>query len=605
MTARFAETLFRHRMALTLVFALITATAAVAATQARFTTGFGKLVPSNHAFTPAFERFGSIAADGGEILVAVTARDGLRLPDETVSTISVLLADVGLTPPGGPNLRKLAALPDGAGGAGGGLDDPVPEGEGDADLPEPIGEGDAALPEGIALSSADIAAGPSLNVHVQRGPEALFRVRVASAAGAGGLAELGTQARAAIEAAVGTEDYIVQTAALSYRIPWSAQDWGRIAAILAGGIGVLAVFTLIFTQSWLLGGLVLCLSLIAVIWQVGLIRLMGLSLHGLALPVLSMTLVLAVLMGVEQTGRLTRALRYGRGAEDAALAALKANLLPGAVGLLVAAGAFLACLVLPIPLITDIAITGAVGVGVLAFTHLLLLPVLAGQVGLGERFIHRANRIARFRERAAGPARLLGQTRTALMVVGLFLVIGNIAAFEGKERRIGLEPHAEPAGLHALIAPRGDFEQLAERFGTNPRSFVAYVDTPGPQCASEATDRTVAQFESYMKSLDYVRAVVSRGPLDAGDGCQVLAMEIVLRAWNSKIAKRLTDEIKSVRRDLGAQGEAIRLAGGPVALLAAVDDVTRSNELLMLLLPGLLGSIVFAALFRSWPAWLG
>ena len=81
--------------------------------------------------------------------------------------------------------------------------------------------------------------------------------------------------------------------------------------------------------------------------------------------------------GVQMINGIAKKVQLGSDAKTAAQSSFKALLIPGGIALLSDTVGFLTLLAIDIGIIRELAITASLGVAVIIFTNLLLLPVIA------------------------------------------------------------------------------------------------------------------------------------------------------------------------------------------------------------------------------------
>lgn len=130
--------------------------------------------------------------------------------------------------------------------------------------------------------------------------------------------------------------------------------------------------------------LVIACSLVAVVWQLGLVALFGFELDPYSILVPFLVFAIGVSHGAQKMNGIMQDI--GRGAHKlvAARFTFRRLFLAGLTALLADAVGFAVLMVIDIPVIKDLALTASLGVAVLIFTNLILLPVLLSYVGVSE-----------------------------------------------------------------------------------------------------------------------------------------------------------------------------------------------------------------------------
>jgi hypothetical protein len=125
-------------------------------------------------------------------------------------------------------------------------------------------------------------------------------------------------------------------------------------------------------------------STIAVVWQLGLLRALGFGLDPYSMLVPFLVFAIGISHGVQIINNIAVRFFFGAGPLWSARRAFRALHIPGLVALVSDGIGFLTLMVIEIPVIQELALTASIGVGVLIFTNLILLPVLMSYVGLSK-----------------------------------------------------------------------------------------------------------------------------------------------------------------------------------------------------------------------------
>lgn len=158
------------------------------------------------------------------------------------------------------------------------------------------------------------------------------------------------------------------------------------AALIA--LGVIFLYTRCYRSTLL----VVACSLMAVVWQLGIIRTLGYVLDPYSILVPFLVFAIGVSHGAQKMNGITQDIGRGTHRYVAARYTFRRLFLAGLTALLADVVGFAVLMVIDIPVIKDLALTASVGVGVLVFTNLLLLPVLLSYVGVSPSAARRSVR---------------------------------------------------------------------------------------------------------------------------------------------------------------------------------------------------------------------
>jgi hypothetical protein len=118
-------------------------------------------------------------------------------------------------------------------------------------------------------------------------------------------------------------------------------------------------------------------SLTSLVWQFGTLRLLGYGLDPLAVLVPFLVFAIGVSHGVQQINFIVREISHGKSCFEACRASFSGLLVPGVLALVTAFVSFVTLVMIPIPMVRELAITASLGVAFKIITNLVMLPVAA------------------------------------------------------------------------------------------------------------------------------------------------------------------------------------------------------------------------------------
>ncbi len=162
---------------------------------------------------------------------------------------------------------------------------------------------------------------------------------------------------------------------------------GMLQVMMYFGVAILiaAAILFYFTRCVRSTFVVLLCSLIAVIWQIGILRLLGLGLDPFSVLVPFLIFAIGVSHGAQKMNGIQQDVGRGTCTLVAARYTFRRLFVAGVTALLNGAAGFLVLLLIPIPAIRELAIAATIGVCVLLFTNLVLLPVILSVTGVSKR----------------------------------------------------------------------------------------------------------------------------------------------------------------------------------------------------------------------------
>lgn len=151
----------------------------------------------------------------------------------------------------------------------------------------------------------------------------------------------------------------------------------------AAVIAILVIF--FYTRCVRSTGLVILCSSAAVVWQLGLVALLGFELDPFSILVPFLIFAIGVSHGAQKMNGIMQDVGRGMHRLIAARFTFRRLFLAGMTALVADAVGFAVLMVIDIAVIKDLALTASIGVAVLIFTNLVLLPVLLSYTGVNEK----------------------------------------------------------------------------------------------------------------------------------------------------------------------------------------------------------------------------
>ena len=157
-----------------------------------------------------------------------------------------------------------------------------------------------------------------------------------------------------------------------------------LAALIAAAI------IWLYTRCVRSTALVMACSLVAVVWLLGLVAAFGFELDPYSILVPFLVFAIGVSHGAQKMNGIMQDIARGAHRLVAARYTFRRLFLAGLTALLADAVGFAVLMVIDIDVIQDLALTASLGVAVLIFTNLILLPVLLSYVGVSDGAAARA-----------------------------------------------------------------------------------------------------------------------------------------------------------------------------------------------------------------------
>ncbi|MES2113717.1 MAG: MMPL family transporter, partial [Pseudomonadota bacterium] len=269
---------------------------------------------------------------------------------------------------------------------------------------------------------------------------------------------------------------------------------GMAKVIMYFGVAALVATAVIFAYTRCVRStvLVVACSLVAVLWQLGLVAAFGFELDPFSILVPFLVFAIGVSHGAQKMNGIMQDVGRGTHLLVAARYTFRRLFLAGLTALLADAVGFAVLMTIDIPVIRDLAMTASIGVAVLIFTNLLLLPVLLSYVGVSAAAAKRCIREEHDEETGRGLGRLwltldrFTEPRWAgiTVAVALALAVGGFAV--STHLKIGdLDPGAPE--LRAESRYNRDNAYITANYSLSSDQFAVMIKTPPEGCLKYET----------------------------------------------------------------------------------------------------------------------
>lgn len=305
-----------------------------------------------------------------------------------------------------------------------------------------------------------------------------------------------------------------QSDAITIRIT----GFAKLIGDLIDGIGVIVVFAVItllvtlillyhFCRCPIAAVAPLLCSIIAVVWQLGLLKTFGYGINAYSMLVPFLVFAIGVSHGVQIINTITIEMSEGASANLAARKAYRALYLPGMIALLSDGLGFITLFLIDIEVIQELAIAASLGVAVIIFTNLVLLPVLISCLGVCEQGIEhirkRQQKTAHWRllARAASPALAPKSLLLAVILLGAGL-------WGASHLQIGDLDRGAPE-LHPDSRYNTDVAYVNEHYAVSSDVFMVMVNTAPERCSQYSNMALVDRFAWTMSTTEGVQSAIS------------------------------------------------------------------------------------------------
>ncbi len=417
-----------------------------------------------------------------------------------------------------------------------------------------------------------------------------------------------------------------------------------VVTFFAIAIAFTCVMVWLFCRSLSLTILPIACSLVAVVWQMGLLSTLGFGLDPMSILVPFLVFAIGVSHGVQMINAIGKKVAEGASSKIAAEASFKSLLIPGGIALLSDTVGFLTLLAIDIGIIRELAITASLGVAVIIFTNLVLLPVLASYLSFGrmkridEGHTPAQEGFERVRE-------VLVKATDRKVAIVILLVTAVIFAFGyvyAQKMRIG-DLHAGAPSLREDARYNQDTFLISDRYTITSDILKVIVEGFPAACTDHDVMERISRFQWKIENVEGVQSAVSLSSVaqavNAGynegnlkwqslprnsaslvqatsrvetssgllnGDCSVMPVIIFMEDHKAETIDRVIDAVKRYGEEErlapsldGSGGLEFRLASGPVGVMAATNESVSQAQMPMMIY--VYGAVILLCLisFRS------
>ncbi|MBL9214928.1 MAG: RND family transporter [Opitutaceae bacterium] len=634
MITRLEEILFRRRHATVAVFLALTVGLGYFAARTHVDASFDKQLPTDHEYIRNFKKYQEQFGGANRVVIALVAREGDIFTAEFFRTLKAVTDETFYIPGVDrsqvtslftPNVRYIEVVEDGLAGGNVIPADFVPDAGGlERVRQNVIKSGRVGM-----LVSADFTGAAVIASLLEVDPQTGRRLDYAAVA-----AVLETRIR---------EKH--QSAAVSVHIIGFAKVIGDITAgargvllFFAVAIAISAVLLYYFSQSLVLTVLPLFTSFCAVVWQLGLLNLLGYGIDPLSILVPFLVFAIAL----SHATQMLRSFRYeynaGGNELQAARESFRNLFVPGTVAIVTDTVGFLTIYLVKVPIIQELAVTASLGVTLIILTDRFFLPVLLSYTSMAPEFRKRVT----FRRFAMQPTwRALQRLTTgprSLVIIAVALGLWAFGLYTARQVRIG-DMHAGVPELRQGSRYNQDTAAITAKFSIGADVLTVLAETVPNGVIDHEVMSLVDRFAWHMRNVegvqstltltDYARTINAGwnegslkwrilprdptvlaqavSPVETSSGLlnqdgSVIPVMIYLKDHKAETIQRVVAAVKVFRERNPAPKVRFQLATGNVGVMAATNEVVDAAQFPMLV--WVYGATIVLCLisFRSWRA---
>jgi uncharacterized protein len=407
-------------------------------------------------------------------------------------------------------------------------------------------------------------------------------------------------------------------------------------------IGICTAVLFWYTRCARSTSLVVACSLVAVVWLMGLLPTLGYELDPYSILVPFLVFAIGMSHGAQKMNGIMQDIGRGTHKLVAARYTFRRLFLAGVTALLADAVGFAVLMIIQIKVIQDLAVTASIGVAVLIFTNLVLLPIMLSFTGVSPRAAQRSLK-AEVTDAADPKHRkhpfwafldLFTTRRWASGALIVAFLLGSVGFFVSLDLKIGdLDPGAPE--LRQDSRYNRDNAYVSANYAASSDIFVVMVKTPEYQCGQhevlrladalewelqqlpgvESTNSLAAlakraaaglnegsmKWYEIPRSQDMLNAIITRAPRELfNQNCDLITIYAYLKDHKADTLDSVVRLVEDFAAKHDSKDSRFLLAAGNSGIEAATNIVVRKANSQMLLLVYAAVIVLAFITFRSW-----
>lgn len=632
--------LFNNRLVIVCLCLFVTLVLGYQALGLSLNAAFEKMIPTSHPYIANFlENRKQLAGMGNTLRIAVEAKDGSIFDDEYLDTVRKLSDEVFLLPGvDRPYMKSLRA--------------PAVRWTG---VTEDGLDGGPVIPDDYDGSPASLE---QVRINVERSGEigqlvaANYQSSIILVPLQERIAETGERIDYhALSQRIEELRNKYQSDQIAIHVTGFAKVVGdlidglrQVLVFFAAAIVICTAVLYWYTRCLRSTLLVVACSLVAVVWLLGLLPTLGYELDPYSVLVPFLVFAIGMSHGAQKMNGIMQDVGRGTHKLVAARYTFRRLFLAGLTALLADAVGFAVLMVIDIQVIQDLAITASIGVAVLIFTNLVLLPILLSYTGVSSVAAQRSLKAELMEANDAEHRKhpfwafldLFTRMPWAGLAVALGLVLGVLGLTISFQLKIGDTDPGAPE-LRADSRYNQDNAFMVANYAASSDVYIVMVKTPQYACAHYSTLSAVDALERELQQLpgvettsslaglakvahagmnegsmkwyemprsqDMLNAIITRAPREMfNQNCDLLTVYAYLKDHKADTLTSVVNTVEAFAARYGSDEIRFLNAAGNAGIEAATNIVVKKANVQMLLLVYAAVIVLAFITFRSWRA---
>lgn len=627
--------IFKYRKTVVGFFLLVTIAMAYSAAGLRVESGFTKKLPMTHEYMQTYVKHLDEFGGANRVIIAVMARNGDMFTPAYFETLKAITDELFFIPGVNrpvvrslftPNVRYSEVVEDGISS-----DNVIPGNF------SPTPEGLEAVRKNILKAgivgrlvandlSGSIVSAELMEVNPDTG-EKVDLIQIGRT-----LEEKIRKKYASTEPGAEIDIHIIGYAKVFGDI---ADGTAKVIGFFGIAFIITALLVFYYSQSLKLTAISLFCSIVAVIWQLGLLSFLGFGIDPMSILIPFLVFAIGVSHSVQMISSARAELLKCASGADAACQSFRRLLVPGGIALISDTIGFITIYFIKIRMIQELAITAGLGVAVIILTNLFLLPVLLSYMTFSKEYQARLDRRLKHLEPCWDFLASITKPKPAAIILLLSIGLLAIGLWKAPGIEIG-DIHRGVPELRADSQYNIDTHVISSEFTIGVDSISIIAETIPDGCIDHNIMAAIDEFAWHMENVEGVLSVISlpgtSKTVNAGwnegalkwrvlprnhfnlvqatsyiptssrlfnSECSVIPIMVFTADHKAETIKRVVSEVKRFRAEHPAEQITFRLATGNLGIMAATNEVVSAAQFPILLYVFMAVILLCLVAFRS------
>ena len=420
----------------------------------------------------------------------------------------------------------------------------------------------------------------------------------------------------------------------------------QVALYFFVAVAIAGFFVYLYTRCLRSTVLLVVLAVLGVVWLLGVLALLDFELDPYSILAPFLIFAIGLSHGAQKMNGIMQDIGRGTHRYVAARYTFRRLFLAGVTALMANVVGFAVLMIIDIPVIRNLALTTSIGVSILIFTKLLMIPVLLSYVGVSSAAARRS--LVDDKQEQAGKGAMghvwrwlvrFTERRRAIAAISVASVLTVVSSVVMLQLKVG-DIHPGAPELRPDSRYNLDEAYISEHYGLSSDLFAVIGKTPKGECHNFPMQVEVDRLTDHLRGIEGVRSVrsvadqvrivniglnegnpkfasLSRNPsvsyelvskvqFELADlasmECDILPVIAYLADHKADTLTRVANSVEAFAAEHDSERIQFLLAAGSAGIEAATNMVVRESIITMYL--AVYGAVALLCLiaFRNWRA---